>query len=227
MIKRFPGPLMVLVLVLLAAVPAKADDDMETISKLLTQSKAAYLDFKAGADFDDFRKMLPNAHALVILPSVIKAGFLLGGEGGNGVLIARNKDGSWGYPAFYTLAAGSFGLQIGVQSTEMIMLIRSPDALKSVLKHQGKFGADAGLTAGVVGVGLEASTTTNMSFDVMVFSSANVGAFGGVSLEGAALVRRNDFNESFYGKGATPEAILLEKKFSNAKADDLRTTLSK
>ncbi|PPR66970.1 MAG: hypothetical protein CFH02_01551, partial [Alphaproteobacteria bacterium MarineAlpha3_Bin1] len=114
-----------------------------------------------------FVKHVPTARAVMILPAIVKAGFFFGAEGGSGVLMARNADGTWGYPAFYTLGAASIGLQFGIQDTETILVIRNEGALKSIIKDQGKFGADLGVTFGVVGAGMEASTTTNLRADIL------------------------------------------------------------
>jgi len=175
----------------------------------------------------DFASHVPAARAVMILPAIVKAGFFFGAEGGSGVLVARGADGMWGYPAFYTLGAASFGLQIGVQDTETILIIRNDGALKAVIKDQGKFGADLGVTMGVVGAGMEASTTSNLRADILAFTNAKVGVFAGASLEGAVLARRRDMNEAFYGAGATPEAIIFDGRFKNSKADPLRSALAR
>jgi len=175
----------------------------------------------------EFAKHLPEARALLIMPGIIKAGFVVGGEGGTGVLIARRPDGGWGYPAFYSLGAASVGFQFGIQDAETILIIRTEGALKSMIKNQGKLGTDIGVTAGFVGAGLEASTTTNLRFDVLAFTNAKVGAFAGASLEGGVVARRRDMNEAFYGRGATPEAIILEGRYKNPQADKLRNTLAR
>ncbi|MGH6663015.1 MAG: lipid-binding SYLF domain-containing protein [Rhodospirillales bacterium] len=195
--------------------------------RLLDWSADTVENFARLPQLKDFAGHIPSARGLLIVPSSVKAGFLVGAEGGSGVLIARTADGSWGYPAFYTLGAASFGLQVGVHDTETVLVIRNDGALRSILKHQGKLGADIGVTAGFYGAGMEASTTTNLRVDVLAFTNAKVGAFAGASLEGAALVRRRDFNEAFYGVGATPEAIVLEGRLKNPKADKLRSVLDR
>lgn len=181
---------------------------------------------KARTDFAMFPGMLRSARGVVVLPAVVKAGFLGAAEVGNGVLLARGADGQWSSPAFYTLAAGSFGLQLGVQGTEIVMVLRSESAVRSILDHQGKLGADVGVTVGVIGAGMEASTTTNLGADVVAFANPILGAFGGASLEGAVLARRTDLNEAYYGPGATPQAIVVERTLNNPKADALRAVLA-
>lgn len=175
----------------------------------------------------EFKKFLPEARGLLIFPALVKAGFIFGAEGGTGVLVARGKDGRWGYPAFYTLGAASVGLQIGIQDAETILVIRNDKALAAIIKHQGKFGADLGITAGFHGAGMEASTTANLGVDVVAFTNSKIGLYGGATLEGAVIARRRDFNESFYGKGATPEKIVLEGRYKNAQANGLRSVLAR
>jgi len=181
--------------------------------------------FRQHKDLKEFAPLLEKAHAAVILPAVIKAGFFAGGEAGNGVLVKRNSDGSWGYPSFFTLGAASFGLQFGVQDTAIVLIIRNEGALQSVLEHQGKIGADTGVTVGVRGVGMEASVTTNLGADIVAFANSNVGAYLGASIEGAVLAKRNDLNAVFYGPDATSETILAGG-FKNPDADQLRQVLA-
>jgi lipid-binding SYLF domain-containing protein len=93
------------------------------------------------------------------------------------------------------------------------------------MNNQGKFGADAGLTVGLIGYGVEGATTTNFGADVLVFAYSFVGLYGGISLEGSALVRRNDLNVGYYGEGATPQAILVDRTFTNPQAAGLKADL--
>jgi SH3 domain-containing YSC84-like protein 1 len=171
-----------------------------------------------------FRDMMTDAQGVAIFPGALKAGFIIGAEYGDGVLLSRNPDGGWSAPAFYTMGAGSIGLQIGGQVTEMILVIRSQDAVRAIVEHQGKLGADLELTVGTIGGGMEGSTTANIGADVVAFSYS-AGAYAGGSVEGAVLARRNDYNQAFYGTGATPDAILFGGTFANPRADGLRQSL--
>ncbi|NQW00223.1 MAG: lipid-binding SYLF domain-containing protein [Rhodospirillales bacterium] len=197
-----------------------------TAELLLDTAVETVATFRTHPDLKKFNNELNNAHAVVILPTVIKAGFFAGGEGGNGVLLKHNADGSWSYPTYLTLGAASFGLQLGIQDTAIILIVRSPGAMDSLLKHQGKIGADAGATIWVEGVGMEASTTSNLGADILAFASSNVGGYLGASLEGAVLATRRDLNEAFYGEGAVPLAILAGQ-YQNPIADTLRQFLAK
>ena len=181
--------------------------------------------FRANKDFPQFVPMLDKARAVMVFPSLIKAGFVGAAEGGSGVLLARREDGTWTSPAFYTLAAGSIGLQIGIQDTEMVMIIRNRGALESILTHQGKLGADLGITVGTLGAGAEAATTTNLGADIVAYVNANIGVFGGASLEGTALARRHDLNQAYYGQAVEPRDIVIAGSVTNPDADSLRAAL--
>jgi lipid-binding SYLF domain-containing protein len=175
---------------------------------LIKDSSKVFAQFYKHRDLKEFRRYLNSAHAIIILPKVIKASFIYGGEGGSGLLLKRINVKDWSHPTFVTLGAASVGFQAGVQETAIVLIIKTEPALRAVLDHQGKLGADTGATIGIWGVGMEASTTTNFDADILAFSNPNIGAYFGISLEGAVIVRRKDLNESFYGKGATPKKIL-------------------
>lgn len=172
-----------------------------------------------------FKANLEKAKGVVIFPNVTKGAFFVGAEGGSGVLLMRNDDGSWGYPAFYTLGGGSLGLQLGGQSSEVVLVLRSKKAVNAVIAHQGKLGGDVQVTIGDLGTGLEASTTTNLGADIVGFAHAQ-GVYMGFSLEGAVIGRRSDLNAAYYGvERATPEEIVKQHKHWNLQADPLRQAL--
>ena len=182
--------------------------------------------FKTIEGLQKFAKFLPDAEAVAIFPSLLKAGFFFGGEGGNGLLMKRTNDGGWSAPAFYTMGAGSFGLQIGAQDTEVILVIRTRDALRAILEDQAKIGADAGVTAGIYGAGAEASTTTNLGVDILAFANAKLGGYIGASVEGAVIARRQDLNEAVYGAGMTPAKIVNDPNARMTRAERLQNVLA-
>jgi lipid-binding SYLF domain-containing protein len=141
-------------------------------------------------------------------------------------LLAKTDNGSWSSPAFYALGAASFGIQMGLQDTEIILVLRSDEAVTAILEHQGKLGADAGLTLGTIGKGVEISTTANIGVDILAFANSKIGLFGGAALEGAVLVRRVDLNEAYYGQGTTPRGILYQGQGQNPQANGLRAALT-
>ena len=205
---------------------AEFRDDPATVSRdVVARAKATVERFRTLPELAGYWRFVEDARGVVVLPRVVKAGFLGAAERGHGVMLGRGADGAWSAPAFYTLAGASFGLQAGIQSTEVLLILRTDKAVRAFLEHQAKLGADAGLTVGVFGGGLEASTTTNLGADVLAFAHSVVGAFGGVALEGAVLVRRKDLNEAYYGAGATPRAIIIDRSLENPAADGLRAAL--
>ena len=199
--------------------------DATKTANLIAASQDTVQAMKRNPDIRGFNKMLAEAQGVAVFPALIKGGFLIGAEGGSGVVLSRKADGGWGYPAFYTLAAGSFGLQVGAQTAGVVLVIRKKKAIEAIVKHQGKLGADISAAAGPRGVGYEGAVTTNLNFDIVAFSS-NSGFFAGASLEGSAMIRRNDYNRAYYGGNPTPAQILLEHAVQHPAADPLRRAIA-
>lgn len=177
-------------------------------------------------DIKGARESLAQAKGVMIFPQLVKGAFLLGGEGGTGIVLVRQADGSWGYPAFYNMIGGSFGLQLGIESTEAMFLIMTQKGLDSILKNQMKLGADASVALGPLGIGLGAGKTApDLAADIYVYSKTS-GLFGGGALKGAAIDQRKDLNQAYYMSDATAQQILLNGQYSNSYADDLRASLS-
>jgi lipid-binding SYLF domain-containing protein len=204
-----------------AASAARADTQPEA---LVLKARISFENLINDKDYPQLRHYLKQGKGVMIMPSQLKGAFILGAEGGSGVLLAKDMNGNWGYPAFYTVGAGSIGLQAGFQDSEAVLVIMTERALNAILNNQVKLGADVSVAVGPVGRGLEGATTTNVGGDIVAFSHTS-GLFAGGSLDGAAIVKRNDWNSQFYGPGATPRAIIYENKFSNPKADPLREAL--
>jgi lipid-binding SYLF domain-containing protein len=214
--------LLALAPILFAARPAGALSEQE---ELLERSRLTFLKLIDHPDFSELKQYVHHAKALLIVPSLIKGGFFIGGEGGSGVLIARSPEGGWSNPAFYTLGAGSLGLQFGGQVGEVVFTIMTQNGLKAVLTNQMKLGVDASVAVGPLGKGVEASTTTNFNSDVYQFAKTE-GLFGGGALEGALIYKRDDWNRGFYGRPVTPQQIVLANEVANPKADPLRQALA-
>lgn len=192
--------------------------------ELVAKSRFTIERLLSDPEFFNLKRYIEQSRGVLIIPELVKGGFIVGGEGGSGVLMVRGSDGTWSSPAFYTLAAGSIGLQIGGQVSEVVFTLMNDGAVNSMLGDEFKLGADASVAVGPIGAGLEASTTTNFNRDVYAFSKS-VGLFGGGALEGAKIFERTEWNEAYYGKGATPKAIVFERRFSNPDADRLRASL--
>lgn len=212
--------LMVAVVAILAT-PALAQQDQQDI---VEKSRIALNALRNDADHPNLNTTLGRAKAVLIIPSLLKAGFLVGGEGGSGVLLVRQADGSWSPPAFYTMASGSIGLQVGVQDSEVLFTVMTDKGLKQVMQNQFKMGADASIALGPIGGGVEAATTLNMGADIYAFSRSK-GAFAGGSFEGSYIKARDEWNKLYYGQAVTVDDIVAGK-VSNAGADQLRQALA-
>ncbi len=192
--------------------------------ELVDRARISFDKLMTHPDFTELPDYVKRANALLIFPSIVKGAFGLGGEGGSGVLVARGPNG-WSDPAFYRVSAGSLGLQVGGQVSEVIFTVMSDKGLDALINNQFKFGGDMEATAGPTGKSQGASTTLNFGADIYSFAMSS-GLFGGVSLDGTAVVKRDDLNEGYYGKGATPYAILIERRFTNPNTSALKASLS-
>lgn len=152
-------------------------------------------------------ELFKQAKAIMVVPQLVKGGFFVGGEGGNGVLLQRGGNGSWGSPLFYTLGAVSFGLQIGIETAEVVLFVMSDKALRAWTSDKVTLGADAGLTLLVIGTNAQASTTMNGGVDVIAWAKSK-GAYAGLTLEGSAIKPRNEWNTAYYGHPVVPGAML-------------------
>ena len=147
------------------------------------------------------KELLDKAEAIAVFPGVVKAAFIFGGRGGQGV-ISRRVKGGWSAPAFFNLNGGSFGAQIGAQKTDYIFLIMNQDGLDGLLKDKFELGGEAGVAAGPIG--REAAASTNARLDAGILSySRSKGAFIGAALKGAYISPDNDLNEAIYGVNAS------------------------
>ncbi len=201
---------------------ALAADSMSDQRALLANAEATIADMKSDATFGPSRNLLQRARGVLIIPKLIKGGFIIGGEGGDGVMLARNK-GGWSSPAFYTMGSASFGFQIGLEQAQLVLFIMSDKALHALENSEFKFGAGAGLTVITVGAAAEGATTGNLSGDIIVWASAK-GAYGGLTLNGSVLKPREGWNNEFYGRTVTVPDILTTR-VSNPAAMGLRNAL--
>jgi len=214
-----------LVLGVAIAAPQAARAQSEE-QQLVTQAQWTLEKMLKQKDFSHLRKTLPKAQGVLIFPSILKGAFIFGAEGGTGVLLAKTKPGDWSYPAFFTLGAGSFGLQIGGEDKEVVFLLMSAKAVNAVIASEVKLGGDLSVSAGPVGMGLEGSTTTAVGADMIAYSLSQ-GAFAGISFEGAVVHERTRLNGDYYQGGATARQIVQQRKFRNPGSDPLRGVLAK
>jgi len=156
--------------------------------------------------FGNSGQLFQRALGVMVVPNLVKGGFFVGGEGGNGVLMARHGN-RWSNPAFYTLASASFGLQIGLEVAEVVLFVMSNRALNAWMQNEVRLGGQAGLTVLVVGSNAAASATTNANVDVIAWAKSK-GAYAGLTLEGSLIRPRNEWNYAYYGRTLTPVQVL-------------------
>ena len=150
-------------------------------------------------------RMLENAHAVAVIPDVVKAGLVVGGRHGKGLISVRGADGTWSHPSFISLTGGSIGFQAGVQATDVVLVFRTPRGVDSIVHGKFTLGADAAVAAGPVGRSAEASTDGQLKAEIYSYSRSR-GLFAGVALDGAVLSIDHNANESVYGPNTTPRA---------------------
>ena len=155
------------------------------------------------------RAIFDKATAVAIFPSTVKAGFIFGGHRGKGVISARNEQGEWSTPAFLTLTGGSFGLQIGGQSVDLILVIMNRRGLEKLLRNEFKIGGDASAVVGPLGRNLEASTDLTLRAEILSYSRTR-GLFAGITLKGSTIRADRDANERFYDYPFGSGQLVLE-----------------
>ncbi|HEX6958665.1 MAG TPA: lipid-binding SYLF domain-containing protein [Ferrovibrio sp.] len=202
------------------ASPAWADENQN----LIDQARITVDRFAADPQFTDMRRKLARAKGVFIVPQLLKASFIIGGEGGSGVLLAKTANG-WSEPAFYTMGAGSIGLQIGGEASEVMLLLMSDKAVEAILKNEFKLGADASVAAGPVGAGIEAATTTNLGADILSYAKSK-GLAAGISVEGAVITARHSRDQAYYGRSIHPRDILYNNVVANPGTNSLRQALA-
>jgi SH3 domain-containing YSC84-like protein 1 len=179
----------------------------------VSQSEKAAQVFREIMDTPDKgipQDLVENAECVAVFPSVIKAGFIFGGRGGRGVASCRALNG-WSAPAYFTLGGGSFGLQIGAQSTDFILLFMNEDGLNSLLSDEFTLGADASVAAGPVGRQAGASTDLKLNAKILSYSRSK-GLFAGLELKGVVIKPDKDDMRDVYGEGVTAKEVLKEDK---------------
>ncbi|WP_226886694.1 lipid-binding SYLF domain-containing protein [Nisaea nitritireducens] len=201
---------------------ARAEDASMTVERARTTLRDLTSDPNVVGPVGDYLK---RATGVLIIPQLVKAGFVVGGEYGEGVLLARKGAGDWSDPAFYSLAAGSIGLQIGVEAKQVLLVVMTEKGLNSLMSDQVKFGADASIAVGTIGGGVGASSSGSLGADFIAFAKSK-GLFGGGAFDGAVIQTQPEKNETFYRTAASPKQILIERRFTSDEAAQLRETLS-
>lgn len=154
------------------------------------------------------KELLDKAEAIAVFPDVIKAAFIIGGRGGQGV-ISRRTRGGWSAPAFFNIGGGSVGLQIGAQKTDYVLLIMNEEGVKGLMEDKFEIGGEASVAAGPIGRTAGASTNATLDAGILTYSRSK-GLFAGVSLQGAVINPDNDLNEALYANKKASEVLNKE-----------------
>ena len=229
----------VALVVVLLPLAARAQTEPQT---LVDRATLAVQEMLAGDNGAQARNMMQRARGVLICPQVFKAGFFLGGEGGDCVLVGRSggvpqastspqlvvplAGGTWSGPAFYGMGGGSFGFQFGVQDSEVIFIVLTDKGLQALLNSQFKFGADASVAFATIGGGVNGDTTAALRADIVAFAQSR-GLFAGVSLEGTLISQRNDWNQSYYGQAFGAQQIVLSNQGQNQGDEPLKEMLAR
>jgi lipid-binding SYLF domain-containing protein len=193
--QRFIALCTALLVFAVASPPAQADAKTD---QRLTDSTRVFEAFSNLTEQTIPTWLLQRAYGIVVVPHVIKGAFMIGGRGGRGVMAVRNDDGTWSNPVFVTLAGVNFGLQWGVQSTDMILVLMSRNSVEGIAGGKVTLGADASVAAGPIG--RSAAATTDATFKAQVLSySRNEGVFAGVAIDGSVISIDDGSNERAYG----------------------------
>jgi lipid-binding SYLF domain-containing protein len=195
-------------------------DEGNKWARLVDESGNVLLDVQKMPDQGIPEDLLDKCQAIAVFPSTLSAGFVIGGQYGQGIIMAREEgNGKWSPPAIFTIAGGSFGWQIGGQATDIVLLIMNRRSIDGLLQGKFKLGADAAIAAGPIGRNAEASTDIQLKGGILSYSRSR-GLFAGIKLEGAVITQHWDGDEELYGKKVSAGEILLERKVKMPKSAD-------
>lgn len=186
-----------------------AGSGREDATERLDNSKQVLHEIMGMPDKGIPEEVLEHAKCIAVVPHMVKGGFVFGGKGGKGVATCRTANG-WSAPAFITISGGNWGLQIGVEAVDLVMIIQNEKGMQKLLESNFHLGADASAAAGPVGRHAEAGTDWKMNAEILTYSRAK-GAFAGLTLEGASIRQDNDSRRAIYGPKVTTRALLLGK----------------
>lgn len=201
--------------------PARAEDKAKAEERLQNSGQV----MKEIMNVPDHipQRLLDRADCVIVIPSVLKAAFIVGGSYGRGAMTCRSGDdfqGSWGAPTMMALEGGSFGFQLGAQATDFVLLVMNPRGASSILSSKVKLGADASVAAGPLGRDAEANTDGTFRAEVLTYSRSR-GLFAGISLEGSTLRPDKDANVGIYGQRLSAREIALHNEVAVPQSAEL------
>lgn len=200
----------------------------EKAQLVVERANATLTELMADSNFSWLHKYIKDAKGVLIFPQVLKAGYFLGGSGGTGVLLVKgHQTGTWSEPAFYTVGSVTFGLQIGGEAAQVVMLAMNQKAIDSLLASTVKLGGDASVAVGPIGGGAKGAVTVpDVKADFISFAKSK-GLYAGLNLEGSVLAVRDSLNSSYYGKTVMTRDIIMKRAVSNPASAPLKATLEK
>jgi lipid-binding SYLF domain-containing protein len=200
---KFRMPVLALVLLAAFALPASAG---ETENQRAENAVRVLKEIMMAPDKAIPHDLLREAHAIAVIPDVIKAGFVVGGRHGEGLISVKTRDGTWSNPSYVGLTGGSVGFQAGVSSTDVVLVFRTQRGVDSIVHGKFTLGADASAAAGPVGRSATASTDAQLKAEIYSYSRSR-GLFAGAALDGTAITIDNGANQALNGEGVTPRRI--------------------
>ena len=207
--------------------PAAAKDDPSNQVKKIEDAVRVLEEMMKESDKSIPVSLFEDCAGIAIIPDVIKAGFVLGGRHGKGVLLVRTAGGAWSDPAFVDIKGGSIGWQAGVQSADIVLVFRTPRSIENIAEGKFTLGADAGIAAGPLGRSAEASTDSDLKAEILSYSRSR-GLYAGLSLQGSSLQEDRKANRNFYGAEVSMKDIFAGKAGSAPEAAaKLKSALAK
>ena len=184
------------------------DQEAKTI---INHALSTWQNFMQDPEMSDFRAHLKEGHGVLIFPRLMKGAFVLGAEGGNGVLLVRHdRTRSWSEPVFYEISTASLGLQAGMETSEAILVIQTVNGIENLLNNTIKLGTDVSAAIGPKGGGIEGVTSVSIGMDFITYARAK-GIYAGVSIEGASIGTRAELNKAYYGSAVRPSDIVVDR----------------
>jgi len=212
--------LTIITIIVAIVTPVNAEEPVKQ-QLLVDQARITFKSFMIDKNMAWFREHMNKAKGFLIIPDLLQGAWFIGGSGGRGVLVVKNKTtGDWSQPAFYTIGSLSFGIQFGGEKSEIIMMVFTQKGLDRLYSSSFKFGGDATIAVGPVGGGAKADVMT----DFVSFVRSK-GAFAGISMEGAIVKVNQDWNQAYYGKRVSPLGIVEKNLVSNPGSAELRNTI--
>jgi SH3 domain-containing YSC84-like protein 1 len=221
----FRGSILGLLLATLLGACASGSVSREEQQTLVDRSALAVQEVMTFGDRpQDAQDFLRRSRAVLVCPRIFRAGFFIGGEGGTCVLVGRDGGGSWSSPAFYSLGAGSLGLQMGVQDSAVMFMVMTDRGLNALMNNQFTLGAEAAISVATIGAAIQGGTTTAAGADIVAVARTR-GLFAGMTLQGTVLTYLPDYARGYYGRDVSARQIVVGMEVHNPGSDPLRAML--